>query len=129
MNGLIVLVTGGREYRDKPHAWEVLDALHEASAIGLLVQGGASGADALAFNWATRRGIQAVTYLPNWSTYGPSAGPRRNRAMFDHARPDIVLAFQGGAGTANMIGIARNALKTHGVLCELRACCREHPLP
>jgi hypothetical protein len=32
---------------------------------------------------------------------------RRNQQMLDEGRPDLVVAFPGGAGTANMVKLAR----------------------
>jgi ABC-type Fe3+-hydroxamate transport system substrate-binding protein len=40
--------------------------------------------------------------------YGPSAGPIRNGRMLEY-KPDLVIAFPGGRGTANMVKQARKA--------------------
>jgi hypothetical protein len=37
----------------------------------------------------------------------PAAGPRRNRRMLVAFKPDVVLAFPGGAGTASCCAVAR----------------------
>lgn len=37
----------------------------------------------------------------------PAAGPRRNQRMLDSFRPDLVLAFDGGKGTADCCRKAR----------------------
>ena len=33
----------------------------------------------------------------------------RNREMLERGRPDLVIAFPGGPGTANMVKLAREA--------------------
>ena len=39
----------------------------------------------------------------------PAAGPKRNQQMLDEAKPDMVVAFPGGKGTAHMRQIAKAA--------------------
>jgi acyl-CoA synthetase (NDP forming) len=51
-----------------------------------------------------------VTSFPaNWKKHGKSAGPIRNQLMLDVGKPDLVIAFPGGSGTADMIRRARKA--------------------
>ena len=42
-------------------------------------------------------------FLPDWEKHGRAAGPIRNKLMLDEGRPDLVVAFPGGRGTANMV--------------------------
>jgi len=56
-----------------------------------------------------------MPFPADWSRHGKSAGPIRNRQMLIEGRPDIVVAFPGGKGTANMIKQAVEA----GVKVEL----------
>ncbi len=44
----------------------------------------------------------------NWDEYPRRAGIIRNREMLEH-KPDAVIAFEGGPGTANMVKIADRA--------------------
>lgn len=99
-----VLVCGGRDYSDSAHIFRALDDLHEKRGpITLLIEGGASGADLVARSWAFHRYIQHVTERADWNRHGKAAGPIRNRAMLDNHSPDVVLAFPGGKGTADMV--------------------------
>ena len=100
-----VLVCGGRDYADAQRVEQELVALGPTE----IAQGGARGADALAHAWAKARGVPVATYLPDWRSFGASAGPLRNQRMLDEFRPDLVLAFHGGRGTADMVGRARRA--------------------
>jgi hypothetical protein len=45
----------------------------------------------------------------DWGQYGAPAGPIRNKTMLTQGRPDVVLAFPGGTGTADMKRQARRA--------------------
>lgn len=101
-----VLVTGGRNYADLPTAYAELNRLE---GVTLVIEGGASGADKLAREWAASKGIASATFHAHWRTFGPAAGPKRNEWMLDLGKPDLVLAFPGGAGTKGMVTIARHA--------------------
>jgi UDP-N-acetylmuramoylalanine-D-glutamate ligase len=48
-------------------------------------------------------------YPADWKLHGKSAGHIRNQQMLDESKPDIVIAFPGGRGTANMIKRAKKA--------------------
>lgn len=117
-----VLVCGGRNYgkrwdgaewvEDKGQVnrlWKVLDKALEAATLAgrtfTLVHGGASGADSLAGLWASMRKerVTVRVYEADWKTHGRAAGPIRNKQMLDEGKPNAVIAFPGGAGTANMI--------------------------
>lgn len=100
---LRIIVCGGREYRDYPAIRKALDLLHARHAITEVVHGGAFGADRLGGAWAEENGIPVRMFLADWHKHGKSAGHLRNRQMLLEARPDLVVAFPGGRGTANMI--------------------------
>lgn len=101
-----VLVTGGRDYRDRRRVDEVLSGIED---LRLVISGGSTGADRLAEVWAAGRGVALAVFPAHWTALGRPAGPRRNAWMILHARPDLVLAFPGGTGTANMVEQATRA--------------------
>ena len=108
-----ILVTGGRDFEDMKMLFNVLDEVHAfdgyipmPNGISLVIHGDADGADTLAGAWARNRGIQEVKCPANWDFYKKAAGPIRNRAMLG-LRPDYVIAFPGGTGTADMKKAAR----------------------
>lgn len=113
----VVIVCGGRDFTDRAKVYSVLDGAHRS--IGVVVQGGARGADRFARQWCESRGVTCVEVPALWDAHGRSAGSRRNGEMLvvaDALRilwPDSmglgVLAFPGGPGTANMISRAREA--------------------
>jgi hypothetical protein len=104
-----ILVCGGREFEDADHLEAFLDAFHQGprGPITFVIHGGARGADTLAGEWARLRGISCTAYEANWALEGRAAGPIRNKRMLDEGIPDLVIAFPGGRGTANMIRQAR----------------------
>lgn len=110
-----VLVCGGRDFEtedDQVRMWTELDLL--LADVGgpdrmMVIQGGAFGADALAVEWCKRYSVPWSTFPADWSRHGNSAGPIRNRRMLVDGRPDLVIAFPGGRGTANMVDQATKA--------------------
>jgi hypothetical protein len=105
----VVLVCGGRDYADRRTVYNTLDAEHDGQPISLLLAGGANGADALAVDWARFAGVKFEVFNADWEALGRAAGPRRNQQMLDEGNPDLVLAFPGGRGTADMVRRAKTA--------------------
>jgi hypothetical protein len=107
--GKRILVCGGRDYQNRQHVWATLDRLHAARGIAAIIQGAADGADRWAAEWGWERGIRVCSFPADWKAHGKAAGPIRNKQMLDEAKPDGVVAFPGGSGTANMVRQARAA--------------------
>lgn len=119
-----VLVCGGRDFRDRGLLFSTLYAIHRDTTITLIIQGGATGADALAKAWADYADVPCEQFDADWndlktppvlvrkrqdgSLYNALAGPNRNTRMLK-AHPDLVVAFEGGRGTMDMISQARAA--------------------
>lgn len=104
-----VLVCGGRKYNNVTRLYSILGKLHRERGIDVLITGAASGADDLAAGWAAVHFVPVIERPAEWDKYGRSAGPKRNQAMLDHDKPDAVVAFQGGRGTADMVRRAKAA--------------------
>lgn len=112
-----ILVCGGREFDDwdllSYHLTELHENMGDMNNPLLIIEGGAKGADFLARVWAKYRAIEfPVTYdeFPaNWKKYGKAAGHIRNQQMLDEVKPDLVVAFPGGTGTADMVKRAKKA--------------------
>lgn len=112
-----VLVCGGREYADRSAmraelaVWMLSSRygdlrwrLRDSRDAGLLtiVHGGARGADTLAGEVAQELGYTVEVHPADWKTHGRAAGPTRNQKMLDTG-VDLVMAFPGGRGTADMV--------------------------
>lgn len=106
-----VLVCGGRNYGNVTRVAQELAALHGEIPHDcmLVIQGGATGADRIARVWCEHNFVQYANYAADWNAHGKAAGPMRNQRMLDHGKPDIVLAFPGGRGTADMVRRAKAA--------------------
>lgn len=99
------IVCGGRYYTNVNRLEAELDRL----GVTFVIEGGASGADALAAEWAQKRGVPSKEFTADWKTHGWKAGKLRNQQMLDEGEPDVVIAFPGEAGTADMIWKAMSA--------------------
>ncbi|MCX5569652.1 DUF2493 domain-containing protein [Kaistia nematophila] len=102
-----VLVCGGRDFRDRAAMARALDPLR--NKMSALMSGGAPGADTMAWDWGWTNHFPCERYMADWKTHGRAAGPIRNQRMIDEGKPDLVIAFPGGRGTADMIRRAKAA--------------------
>lgn len=100
-----VIVCGGRNFMNAGWVFHHL-AKYDITE---LAQGGATGVDYLAKNYATKFLIPQKEYKADWDKYGRAAGPVRNEEMLLNFKPDKVIAFRTGSGkgTQNMIDTAR----------------------
>jgi hypothetical protein len=96
-----VLVCGGRDFND----WDWMNETLTFYAFGasVIIHGGARGADKLAGDWARASGTRCEVFPAHWQLHGRRAGPIRNQQMIDEGKPDLVIAFPGGNGTADMV--------------------------
>lgn len=102
-----ILVCGGRDYANRAQLFQTLDRVHAKAPITTIVHGAARGADSLAGRWAAERGVRCEVYPADWQRDGKRAGYIRNQRMLDASRPDAVVAFPGGPGTADMVRLAQ----------------------
>lgn len=94
-----------RAQQERLHLYGVL-LVHRPSFI---IHGAANGADEWADYWAERNNVPHRAYPADWRRNGRAAGPIRNQRMLDDGKPDLVIAFTGGRGTADMVRRARAA--------------------
>lgn len=94
-----IIITGGRDYKDRYTVCTVLDILKPS----LIIQGGASGADDIALQYAKQNNIPYKTYKADWEKHGRAAGPIRNKEMCTRHPEAMIVAFKGGRGTENCI--------------------------
>ena len=108
-----VLVCGGRDFGKNPDQTDndaeiyflcdTLEDIRLEHPDMVVIQGEAPGADRLARRWAEIVGVPVLSFPADWDRYGHNAGPVRNLQMITEGKPDLVVAFRGGAGTKNMI--------------------------
>ena len=104
-----VLVCGGRDFKDQTLLNHTLYQLSRAEIITAIIEGNATGADRMAGYWARKNKIDDIKFPADWNAHGRAAGPIRNAKMLKEGKPDLVLAFPGGRGTADMVRQARAA--------------------
>ena len=97
-----LLITGGREFTDLELAFDTISHLNNLFPITYLIHGDARGADRLADKVADSLGIDRIKMPANWTKHKKGAGPKRNKSMLDLMTINLVLAFPGNNGTADM---------------------------
>lgn len=100
---MIIAVTGGREFRDR----ELVDWMLSKYKVSVIVHGGCRGLDTIVAQWASDHGIPTLEFKPDWETHGAIAGPIRNRKMLLEGKPNLLIRFTGGSGTANCANFAK----------------------
>ena len=95
-----LLTCGGRDYHNRDRVFATLDRINEKRPITAIIEGAATGADALAAEWAMNHDINLA------ECYGAGATEFMASLGVDGA-----VAFGGDTGTAHMVGI----LKRHGI--------------
>lgn len=100
------IIAGSRGITD----YDIVDeAIREANFnITAVVSGTARGVDQLGEEWAKLNNIPIVEYPAEWSTYGKSAGVRRNNLMAENAEALIAIWDGKSRGTKHMIQVAKN---------------------
>lgn len=99
------LVCGGRDYNN----WFVFCNVLDYFQPDVIISGMAKGADTLAVRYAEEFHIPLEKYPAEWDKHGKAAGPIRNQRMLDEGKPDLVIAFPGRRGTADMVRRAKAA--------------------
>lgn len=105
MSGIRLVIAGSRGL--EPTFDEITDALYDcelmAKDIGVVLCGGAKGADECGASWAEMNKIVVEYYPAQWQKLGKLAGLVRNATMAEEC--DAGLLFWDGLspGTANMV--------------------------
>lgn len=104
-----VLVCGGRDFYDWRLLEQTLYEIFKGEIENTILEGGSSGADSLARQYAIYNNLLFEEYPADWKKLGYQAGFIRNKYMLEKGKPDLVVAFPGGKGTAHMVKIAKEA--------------------
>jgi hypothetical protein len=109
---LRIVITGDRNWDDYEYIYGVLSDLPEDTEI---LHGDCRGVDKLAERAAKELfTIPPKAFPADWDTHGPSAGPKRNRAMLDE-QPDEVLAFHDNIYRSKGTKDCLNEAKRRGI--------------
>ena len=105
-----VLVCGGRDGQDIDYVENTLNRLLATRGPWeRLIHGDARGVDRMAGKWARDHHVLEWDFLPEWHRVEAEDGLSRNQRMIETGAPDLVIAFPGGAGTENMVELAKAA--------------------
>lgn len=101
-----IVVAGSRDYNNYQEAKNYIDlciSRIKKEYTLVFVSGACRGADALGERYAEENGYKIEKYIADWSEFGKSAGPNRNKEMAKVA--DYVICFWDGKskGTQSMI--------------------------
>jgi predicted Rossmann-fold nucleotide-binding protein len=107
--GRRVLVCGGGDYQDWLAVAGTLRRARDSSPIGLIIHGCDPGAATLAVRWARVAGVPTSGFDADFRSHGPAAERLRNERMIVESKPDLVIAFPGGEGTADLVSRAKVA--------------------
>lgn len=113
---MVVLICGDRNYKNRRKIGKMV--VKYKKRIALIVEGGAEGADKIAWEYGQLLGISTATLDANWTFFAKAAGPIRNRSMLlilqafkKFGYRTEVWAFHSdlkkSKGTLNMVTIAR----------------------
>lgn len=83
---------------------ELLDLIHQFKLSGIteIISGCASGIDSDGAEFAEMYNIPLKRFPAEWSKYGNSAGPRRNKQMAEYADALLLIWDGKSRGSANM---------------------------
>lgn len=117
-----VLICGGRKFEDWQSFEKAMDSIamsyfsidtsvdiFDPAAQLTIIHGDAKGADAFGAAWGYAKGAKVEAYPADWFLHGKRAGYLRNKQMLEEGKPDLVVAFPGGKGTAMMVDLAIKA--------------------
>jgi predicted Rossmann fold nucleotide-binding protein DprA/Smf involved in DNA uptake len=94
-------VVGSRKKVSMENVFLILDSFKVKRNIDLIISGGAAGVDSFAGEWAKKNKIELLIFLPQWATFGKSAGAKRNQKIVDAS--DELLIFWNGESLGTKI--------------------------
>lgn len=109
--GIKIGIVGSRNFNDFELLEQNLIEYCKDIEVDSIVSGGASGADKLGELFADKNNYKKEIYLPDWKTFGKSAGFKRNIQIVENS--DIIFAFWDGKskGTKHSIDLTKKAKK------------------
>lgn len=112
-----ILCCGSRHWRDRD-AIEAVLSRHVGDGDVTVIHGGCRGADRLAGEVADALGFKVQVFEADWTRYGKSAGPVRNRRMVESG-PEAAYAFTANLETSRGTADCVRRLRSAGVPVEI----------
>lgn len=111
---MILAIIGSRDFNDRKLFLSTL-IIHYSKegkwTFDEIVSGGANGADKLAEIFSEVSGVPIKIFLPDWKTYGKSAGYRRNVKIIDYSNEVLAFRVNNSKGTGHSIKLAEDSGK------------------
>lgn len=127
-----VVVTGSRAVDDPVPVREWLQAMYRAQQITEVVVGDCpTGADKYVLDWCNSNCVPCKVFKANWEKYHTTAGPIRNRKMYEYAMSNpgmcselchggwVLLAFYKRGKPNKGTSHCRNLFKTQIPIVEV----------
>lgn len=109
LRGTLIGFGGGPDYDNYERVWALLDKCHAKHPDMVLVHGGQNrGAEKHASAWADARGVDQVTFTPNFAAHRKAAPFKRNEQMVRSGFKNLIV-FPGNGITANLAQRAEEA--------------------
>jgi len=106
-----VAVVGGRDFSDYEYMKRILGSFRDKFGIDLIISGGASGADELAYRYAIENGITFVCHPPKPEDGYPRKFFRRNVRIANHCEVMIAFPTKNSKGTWHSVEKAKQLNK------------------
>lgn len=103
---MILAVVGSRYFKNYELMRTILNKIDEMQKIDMIVSGGASGADRLAYEYAVSRGITFVCHPPKPEDGYPRKFFRRNIRIANHCEKMIAFPTKSSKGTWHALNSA-----------------------
>lgn len=96
MKSVKIAIVGSRSFNDYA---KLKDFIHQICELDELtpttvISGGAKGADTLGAQYAKENNLKLLEFIPDWKTFGRSAGFKRNVDIIENC--DVCFAFWDG---------------------------------
>jgi hypothetical protein len=106
------IIAGSRTITDYDRVKNAIES--SGFKVTTVISGTARGVDQLGEKWALENNIPVEKYPADWSRWGSSAGPIRNKEMAEIADACIIVWDRESNGTKNMMMQAiKNGLKLY----------------
>ena len=106
--GTKIAFSGGTDYNEHQVIWDALDRARAKFPDMVLLHGGSkTGAERIAANWATSRGVTEVPFQPNFKKYSRTVAPFKRNDQLIETMPNGLILFPGGGIQGNIADKAR----------------------
>jgi predicted Rossmann fold nucleotide-binding protein DprA/Smf involved in DNA uptake len=100
-------IVGSRTFDD----YDFMKNMLQYHSFTKIISGGAKGADTLARRYSAEKGISIIEFIPDWETFGKSAGYLRNEKIISTCDELVAFWDKKSKGTGHSVRLAEKAGK------------------